>query len=520
MSQRKNDTKLFSKNINIAIKPNTPTQTVTYGQAVSQLRSVLHKADIHYVEFLATQIIQAMPKEVGPRLLLLEAFNDWGELKKGEALAEDILAKFPADALALEGCSPFYLTLGNAEKALALMERVVKIKPNRAFAHFRLGNTLSMMGEKERAVTALTTAIKLDPKNAAAHYARAFLLKDKTSDKYRDSLEKLIQSNSMDNENLISLHYAAALSYGSSRPAEYFEHLAIANRRHQQQYPWDAAQRAQALKDDREYLQSSFIESVRAQQADQKPSDFQPIFIASMPRSGSTLLEHILTAHSQLTSVGESGSLNYAMREIAMQNFTYANIAALGDSNALGEKLPKLASIFQAHPLIDRVPAQQRIVDKSMSNISDAGLISLIWPKAKIIYLRRDPLDTILSCYQTLFSAPSGQWSGLENLAHLYQMFEQQMAYWQALFPENIYTVHYEQLVIDNEINVRKLLDFCELPFEDACLTHHTTIGNAVLNASHMQVREPLYQNAVQRWKPHAQHLQVAIDILDIEADN
>lgn len=76
MSQRKNDTKLFSKNINIAIKPNGPTQTVTYGEAVSQLRSVLHKADIHYVEFLAAQIIQAMPKEVGPRLLLLEALND------------------------------------------------------------------------------------------------------------------------------------------------------------------------------------------------------------------------------------------------------------------------------------------------------------------------------------------------------------------------------------------------------------------------------------------------------------
>lgn len=513
MKKSRNKKKLSFKIVEKSHKPIAEELRLNYNEAIENLRNIVNKNAFLDAEYQAHQLIDAEPKELMPRLLLLKNYINSRKFDLAKSIADDILNRFDKDHLPLLECSRLYLQTGDPVTAIELLNKAVTLKPESSICHYNLGYTYDLLGEHELAKNAFDEAIRFDSTNAAAHYGKALLVKDKVSPQYIETLERLLLVK-FRQQKLIYLHFAAALSYGESNPDKHFYHLHAGNALIAKMNPWDIGAEKQRQANSRAFFNRQQIEALR----DKGFTDYSPIFIASQPRSGTTLLEQIIGAHSATCPVGESNVFNNVIHELEMGSSDILPLkSTLSKGTEFANCLPLLNRTFRENQIIV-ASGELRIVDKSMSNIDHIAFILLTWPKAKIIHLRRHPLDMILSCYQKLFSGYSGRLSSLENLANSYILSEEHIAYWKTQFPNSIITVDYEELVANNEQVTRELLAFCGLPWEDACLQHHRYIGrSAIINASAMQVRQPLYQSSVGRWKKFAPYLKPAADILGIE---
>lgn len=223
-----------------------------------------------------------------------------------------------------------------------------------------------------------------------------------------------------------------------------------------------------------------------------------PLFICGMFRSGSTLAEQILAAHSRVTPGGELELLPALVRR-HLQPWP-GSLKTLEDG--------RIASLRAAYldGLHARLPDADVISDKRPDNFLHVGLIKTLFPKARIIHTRRDPLDNCLSCCFLHLSHAMPWALDLEDAAHWLIQQERLMDHWKSLWPDDIHTLDYDALVADPEAKVRGLLDFCGLDWEEGCLSFHV-LDNAVRTASVWQVREPLYRRASGRWRHYDRHL-------------
>ncbi len=241
-----------------------------------------------------------------------------------------------------------------------------------------------------------------------------------------------------------------------------------------------------------------------------------PVFICGMPRTGTTLVDRILSGHSELTTAGELTDFALCLKR---QSRTESNLvldaptldsAATADLTLLGEAY------------IDAVKRslgiEGRFTDKMPLNILMAPVILAALPEARIICLRRHPADTVLSNYRQMFATSFSYYNyayRLEDTAHYYVQFDRMVRHFENVLPANRFTVvHYENVVTDIETETRRLLEFCGLGFEDQCLAFHQNTA-PVATASSAQVREPLYTSALGRWKRYEAGLGPALDILE-----
>ncbi len=237
--------------------------------------------------------------------------------------------------------------------------------------------------------------------------------------------------------------------------------------------------------------------------------DATPIFIVGMPRSGTTLTERILGAHSKVFGAGELQAIpyirNYILPRQCVQN---------GTLRITPDHVKHMAQFYLQ---VSRSEAEQAayVVDKMPNNYKYLGLIYILFPNAKIIHCTRDPMDTCWSIYRNYF--PGGHYHGGDQtlLAEQYNIYRDQMKEWQAILPEGwIYESNYEALIADPETQVRKLLDFVGLEWEEQCLSFHKQ-KQTVHTASSAQVREPINKNSLKSWSPIADRLTVMQEILD-----
>lgn len=243
------------------------------------------------------------------------------------------------------------------------------------------------------------------------------------------------------------------------------------------------------------------------------------VFVVGMPRSGSTLVDQIISSHPQATSIGEAKTLGKCI-----PCFPHAEISGLFapgqpsitqafiDSLSI-EMLDGIAKDY-ARQTLPHAKGAKAVVDKMLFNYLWAGVIRLAMPGAKIIHCTRDPADIGLSLWQICF--PSGmQWTyDQTDIARYYRAYNKVMAHWEALFPGDIYIANYEKMVAGQEEETRKLLDFCGLPWDDACLSFHES-KNRVQTASAAQVRRPIYKSSVAKWKKHEKHLTELVKALE-----
>jgi tetratricopeptide (TPR) repeat protein len=259
-------------------------------------------------------------------------------------------------------------------------------------------------------------------------------------------------------------------------------------------------------------IRRTFDASLLERQRDLGEPDATPIFILGMPRSGTTLAEQILASHPDVFGAGELYDLSKICGETAREH---------GLQGPYPRWVPDLtpeAMRALGRRYVDRIragrPDRAHITDKMPSNYRFVGLIRLLLPNAKIIHMRRHPADTCLSCYTKLFAESQNHTYDLTELGRSYRAYEELMAHWRAVLPpDGMLEVQYERLVADPRTQIQRLLDFCGLPWADACLQFHRT-KRGVSTASVSQVRRPLYTSSVQRWRRFADHLNPLFDAL------
>lgn len=243
------------------------------------------------------------------------------------------------------------------------------------------------------------------------------------------------------------------------------------------------------------------------------PSRQQFFFIVGMPRSGSTLVEQILAVHSGATSVGESSYFTRAIVEL-FKSIREPHSSSGGRPLSADEVIT-IRSLYMQQAFKSHRPAAV-ITDKTLSNTYHVGQILQVFPNAKIIWTRRDPRDACLSCYTFDFAGPHAYRHDLKTLARYHNRTEALMRFWHERYPENVYALDYEEMIGHPEESIRKLIDFCGLPWSDDYLNFHQVKRN-VSTASYNQVTQPIYNSAVGRWKVYEKHLNPLLEELDLQ---
>ena len=384
-------------------------------------------------------------------------------------------------------------------EAVGLLSQAVALVPTKSEYHHNLATVLRILGNFEDAEYHYTCALKLKPDYAEAYFNFADTRRFTADDDIVKLLEIQLQTvNERSDGDRCFLHFAAGKVYQDIKDyPRAFAHFRQGNEARNAVFDWQV-HNARV-----EELMAVCSRALFEAKLGQGHPTASPIFIVGMPRSGTTLTESILTRHSRVTGLGELPDI----RSIA---YTLPNhTQGIPYPKCLKEAGPEMLEGF-ANAYLKRVsqlaPKGSRTVDKLTGNIFHLGLIALMFPKAKIIHCHRHPLDTCLSCYCKKFSHGQEFSFDLENLGHYYLAYKRVMQHWHTVLPIPIFDLEYEQLIQSQEQTSRALLDFCDLPWEEACLSFNQQ-NRAVRTASNWQVRQPLYASSVHRWKRYEQEL-------------
>lgn len=397
-------------------------------------------------------------------------------------------------------------TMGQVEEALATfgqVETMLGAKPELAL--ISQGRLLMEHGRAAEAKAAFERALAAVPYSAGAWNGFADLHKFAAGDPHIATMEAQLAAGkpSSDAQRTL-LHFAlgkAFLDIGDSDKAFLYLNQGNAMKRAATVYDAAASRRWMAS-----IIEACSAEALSRLGGSGAPSRL-PVFVIGMPRSGTTLIEQILASHSEVHGAGE---LKYLYRLVNRFGRYPGSVASLD--------APRLAELgrdylAQVAPLAG---GRRHVVDKMPSNFLYAGLIPLLLPGARIIHCRRDPVDTCLSCYSKIFSDEQSFTYDLAELGSYHRSYQQLMAHWRSvLSPSQFIEVDYEAVVDDTEAQARRLLEFLELPWEEACLTFYRT-ERPVRTASVNQVRQPVYRSSSGRWRQHARNLGPLLAALGI----
>jgi Flp pilus assembly protein TadD len=400
-------------------------------------------------------------------------------------------------------------------EAEAAYRHAIALKPDFADAHNGLGAALKFLGRFADARRSVERSLQLSPRNTSYLLNLSELKNFDTGDPDLASLEELASTiESLPIKQQIDLHFALAKAYDDlGRHDRTMRHLLTGNALMRAQIPYDEAFTLREF----DRIEAVFTpELMRTFAGAGHPSSL-PVFIVGMPRSGTTLIEQIIASHPQAFGGGELSTLN-------------ALAARIGAVAGSAGPFPDTMAHIQPHDLeragahyvaeITRMaPNAVRITDKMPSNFRLAGLIQLISPNARMIHAVRDPLDTCFSCFSKLFANGQYQTFDLAELGRYYRRYQRMMDHWRRVLPAGrIMDVRYEDLVTDLEGQARRIVAYCGLEWDDRCLAFHNT-DRAVHTASAVQVRQPIYRNALGRAQPFRAFVQPLLDALSAPDD-
>lgn len=476
----------------IALEPNDPRAYNHLGQVFLHLGDP-EKARCHFEKAVAVD---------GDHQ---DSLNNLANVLKAEDKLDDAVALYrrvlklnPRSALACYNLANTLKEQQAYDEAITWFERAIAADPTHRLAHTNLAVSLEQKGRFDEAVQHYQAALRIDPA-----YSRplANLIAIKSYDPPPAQIaaaEEQIKNPGIDTVDLVKLHYGLGKHY--DREGRYdaaFEHFTEANRlQAAEQSPFSAADVADYF----DRLIAAFTEDWFKEARDSASTSARPVFIVGMPRSGTTLTEQILASHPEIHGAGESQGIIEIAKSLKPRY--PGNLAGLEASSvaALAERY--LAAVQQTAPA-----EAVRITDKLPVNFTHLGLIASLFPNARVVHCRRDPLDVGLSCYMERFNFPNDFSTELENFGAYFLHYDRLMRHWQEVLPLPIHEQRYEDLIADHERGSRELVAFCGLAWDDACLRFQET-DRSVLTPSRWQVRQPIYQSSKGRWRHYEAQME------------
>ncbi|MBB6253731.1 tetratricopeptide repeat-containing sulfotransferase family protein [Nitrospirillum iridis] len=398
--------------------------------------------------------------------------------------------------------------LGHPEEALVAFDKAAKtlgFAPEKALIN--RGVLFMERGDKVQAKAAFDQVVAQFPRSASAWFNLSDLHRFQAGDPAIAKMESLLYGpDSVQSQtDRTALNFAlgkAWMDLGDGERA--FAHLNEGNRQKRATFAYDAAATSRWMADIATSFPAAAFQGPKSAVAG---SDLA-VFVLGMPRSGTTLIEQILASHPAVTAAGELSALNNLVNQLG----PYPQIAGHLTPEILGGLGQRYLDVIR--PLAG---SHRRVVDKMPSNFLFSGLINLALPDARIIHVRRDPVDTCLSCYTKLFTREQLFTYDLAELGQFHRAYERLMDHWRAVLPaDRFLEVQYEAVVDDLEGQSRRMVEFCGLAWDPVCLDFHTT-QRTIRTASLNQVRQPLFRSSIGRWKPFAAQLTPLLTALGID---
>ena len=409
-----------------------------------------------------------------------------------------------------------YIALANAQanaglhvEAITAYQQALKITPSHPGAFSGLGHQLKTVGRQTESIEVYRQCISANPRNTESYWSLANMKTFRFEDAEVNSMEVLLEDDSLDAIDVEQLCNALGFEYeGRSDYKRAFGYFKRCNDKRRESESYDPVTTETVA----DRLIEIFNEDFLAERQDIGVEDPSPILIVGLPRSGSTLIEQILASHSLVEGTHELADLSYVVQTMGRSNPKFEHFPDF--LTALAPKAwSKIGRQYLERTQNFRTGAD-RFIDKNPNNFTYVGLLQLALPNAKIINARRHPLDSCFGTYQQLFANGQPFSYDLNELGEYYLQYQRLMDHWHQVMPGKVLDVDYEDVVQDLESQVRRLLDYCELPIEEACFRFHET-ERAVKTASSEQVRQPIYSSSVNLWRNYESQLDELIETLE-----
>ncbi len=386
---------------------------------------------------------------------------------------------------------------GRMDESLEAYRQALAIRPDFPAAQLQLGHVYKIQGELRAAEEAYRRVIASHPEELEAYRALTYVRRfQDRADEDLVKIRQLLAREGLDPAQAMHLHFALGKVYDElSDYPQAFSHWQQANRIRRASYEYDIAYEKPVFS----RIKAMFDEAFFARCEGFGLDTTTPIFIVGMPRSGTTLVEQILASHQDVEGAGELAEL----RQAILSQGHFPGHAAMMDAEASRQ----MATDYLRRIAAYNPRSLSRVTDKDPFNFAYIGMIRMLFPRAKVICCWRDPMDTCLSCYRQFFPNIQRFAYDLDELGQFYGLFADLMLHWQRVLPGFVLNLSYEQLVADQEGQSRRLLAFCDLPWQDECLRFYDN-RRSVRTASATQVREPLFARAVGHWRHYARFLE------------
>lgn len=391
---------------------------------------------------------------------------------------------------------------GQVEEAEKAYRKSLEIRPDAPSVHMSLAHMLKTLGQQDEALIEYRKSIEYNPALGESYWSMANLKVFRFTDEEVQAMEEQLRCDDLGEEARVHFLFALGKAYEDRKDyARAWSNYDQGNQLKRSCVVYDPEENELHLENIRDTYSAEFLASHEG--AGHDAAD--PIFIVGLPRTGSTLVEQILASHSQVEGTAELpnlGKIANSTGKYRPDGLAYPNtLETLTDRDfaAYGKEYLKQV---ERH----RVLGRPFFIDKMPNNFIHVGWIKLILPNAKIINTRRHPMDSLLGVYKQLFAKGQNFTYDTLELAEFYRCYDRIMSHWHDVLPGYILDVHYEDTVTDLEGQVRRILDFCGLEFEENCLRYYET-SRPVKTASSEQVRQPIYTSALGLWQKYGDDL-------------
>ena len=446
------------------------------------------------------------------------AYLDLGQIYHDQHRYAEALDCFErATRLQPKAAKPHYLLaatlapVGRTEDALAAYRRALELRPTHAGALLGAGHTLKTLGRQREAVEAYRRCTQLRPENGESYWSLANLKTYRlTAEDIEAMTSALEREDELNDRSAVNFLFALAKAHEDAGDFDTaWDFYARGNSRQRMLEHYDPVQ-TEVTNDE---IVEVFDEPFLKENTGLGHPDPAPIFVLGLPRSGSTLIEQILASHSQVEGTSELPYLGRAATSLNRNradgiNYPHA-VRELRASHfkALGRQYLERANLH-------RHSGRPRFIDKMPNNFPTIGFLHLVLPNAKIIDVRRYPLDSTLSCYRQLFAKGQTFVYDLTEIGEYFLEYQRMMDHWRVVLPGRVLRVQYEDLVTDFDSQAHRLLDYCDLPWEEACARFFDT-DRPIRTASSEQVRQPVYTRSIHFWRNYEKHLGELIEVLE-----
>ena len=436
---------------------------------------------------------------------LAHVYTVIGQLDKAKKSFQNILKMDPENGLIWAELGTVLNKLANYKDGRDAYLKSIELKPDSPRVYLSLGHVYKTMGDIENSIESYKETIKHNNLSGEAYWSLANLKTYKFTNNEIEEMEKALKSEMSDIEKC-QMYFALGKAYEVEKDFDNsFKNYSKGNKIKKEESEYSSMDTT----DNTSKVIQFFNEKKLIQLSCSKTLERDPIFVLGMPRSGSTLIDQIISSHSMVDGTQELPNIIKIAADLKRKNNLYPEILDEIDEDEiteLGEKY--LNGTRWAR---DSAPY---FIDKMPNNFIHIGLIKTILPNAKIIDTRRDAMDTCFSCFKQFFARGQLFTYSLEDLGKYYSDYIKAMNHWHKVFGDQIYTVRYDNVINDTENTIKELIQYCELPFENECLEFYKS-SRPVKTPSAEQVRQPIYKSGLNYWKNFEEHLQPLKKVID-----